>query len=92
MRTIRERSVTMVPFCAARLEDLGPGNLLEIECAYRRVDRLTAAILATAGARADDKLGDLAQRLRCRECDERGKWRCRSERRSRSVRSSETVR
>ena len=63
----------MVPFYAARLEDLGSGDLLEIECVCGHVDRLTAAMLATAGARADDKLGDLAPRLWCRECDERGK-------------------
>ena len=63
----------MVPFYAARLEDLGSGDLLEIECVCGHVDRLTAAMLATAGARIDDKLGDLAPRLRCRECDERGR-------------------
>jgi hypothetical protein len=42
---------------------------------------LTAQMLATAGAAADQKLVDLSARLRCRECDERAravvsvKWR-----------------
>ena len=63
----------MVPLYTARLKVLGPGDLFEIECVCGHVDRLPATMLATAGTRADDKLGDLTPRLRCRECDERGK-------------------
>jgi hypothetical protein len=71
----------MVPLYAARITDLGAGDLLQIECACGHVTLLTAQMLAAAGAAADQKLVDLSARLRCRECDARGraivsvKWR-----------------
>jgi hypothetical protein len=71
----------MVPLYAARIADLGAGDLLQIECACGHVTLLTAAMLATAGVASEQKLIDLAARLRCRECDGRGravvsvKWR-----------------
>lgn len=86
-RTFREheaihcRSISMVPLYAARIADLGTGDLVQIECVCGHVTLLTAQMLATAGVAADQKLVDLPARLRCRECDERAravvsvKWR-----------------
>jgi len=71
----------MVPLYAARIADLGAGDLVQIECACGHVTLLTAPMLATAGATAEQKLLDLSAQLRCRECDARGravvsvKWR-----------------
>ena len=69
----------MVPLYAARIADLGAGDLVQIECTCGHVTLLTA--LATAGVAAEQKLLDLSVRLRCGECDARGravvsvKWR-----------------
>ena len=63
----------MVPLYAARIADLGAGDLVQIECDCGHVTLLTAAMLATAGVAAEQKLIDLSTRLRCRECDERGR-------------------
>ena len=63
----------MVPLYAARIADLGPGDLLVVEGVCGHIERLTARMLATAGAGTEDKIADLAPRLRCRECDDRGK-------------------
>ena len=71
----------MVPFYAARIADLGAGDLVQIECSCGHVMLLTAPMLATVGVTAEQKLVDLSARLRCRECDARGravvsiKWR-----------------
>jgi hypothetical protein len=71
----------MVPLYAARIADLSAGDLVQIECACGHVTLLTAPMLATAGAAAEQKVMDLSARLRCRECDARGravvsvKWR-----------------
>jgi hypothetical protein len=63
----------MVPLYAARIADLGAGDLVQIECSCGHVALLTAPMLATAGVAADQKLVDLSARLRCRECDARGR-------------------
>jgi hypothetical protein len=71
----------MVPLYAARIADLGAGDLVQIECPCGHITLLTAPMLATAGVAAGRKLIDLSARLRCRECDARGhavvsvKWR-----------------
>jgi hypothetical protein len=71
----------MVPLYAARIADLGAGDLVQIECTCGHVTLPTAPMLATTGATAEQKLLDLSARLRCRECDARGravvsvKWR-----------------
>ena len=63
------------------IADLGAGDLVQIECAFGHVTLLAAPMLATAGVAAEQKLVDLSARLRCRECDARGravvsvKWR-----------------
>jgi hypothetical protein len=58
---------------AARLEDLRPGDLVQLECTCGRSELLTPAMLTTVGVKGSDKLLDLAPRLRCRERDVRGK-------------------
>ena len=63
----------MVPFYAARVADLGPGDLMRIECGCGHVTLLTAQMLATAGIAPERKVADLPTRLRCRECDARGR-------------------
>jgi hypothetical protein len=71
----------MVPLYAARIADLGGGDLVQIECTCGHITLLTAPMLAAAGVAAEQKLIDLSARLRCRECDARGraivsvKWR-----------------
>jgi len=57
----------------ARLEALGPGDCLHIECVCGHTELLTAQMLATAGVKPYEVLIGLQQKLRCRECDERGK-------------------
>ena len=63
----------MVPFYAARVSDLGPGDFVQVECACGHTERLTAAMLTTAGVTPDSKVQDLGNRMRCRECDEKGR-------------------
>jgi hypothetical protein len=63
----------MVPFYAARVSDLGPGDFLRLDCACGHIERLTAAMLTTAGVAPDSKVQDLGYRMRCRECDEKGR-------------------
>jgi len=53
--------------------NLGPGDLVQLECVCGHSELLTAAMLSMAGVKASDKLVDLAPRLRCRECDARGR-------------------
>ena len=62
----------MVPFYAARVADLGPGGFVQVECICGHTERLTAAMLTTAGVRPDEKVQDLGRRMRCRQCDEKG--------------------
>jgi hypothetical protein len=63
----------MVPLYAARFVDLGPGDLAHLTYACGHTMVLTPAMLKNAGVKPDDKLLDLESRLRCRECDARGK-------------------
>lgn len=63
----------MVPLYAARVGDLGAGDFVQIECTCGHTTLLTAQMLATAGASRDEKVLGLSGRLRCRECDERGR-------------------
>jgi hypothetical protein len=63
----------MVPLYAARVSDLGPGDFVQVECSCGHTELLTARMLATAGVAPDHKILDLSGRLRCRDCDERGR-------------------
>jgi len=63
----------MKPLYAARLEDLGAGDLVLVECVCGHTEHLTATMLATAGVKPYERLVDLQAKMGCRECDERGK-------------------
>ena len=63
----------VVPFYAARVADLGPGDFVRVECACGHIERLTAVMLTAAGVAPDSKVQDLGYRMRCRECDEKGR-------------------
>ena len=57
----------------ARLEDLGPGDLVKVECLCGHSELLTVSMLASAGVKPYQTILDLPLKLRCRECDVRGK-------------------
>jgi hypothetical protein len=57
----------------ARLEDLRPGDLVKVECVCGHTELLTAQMLATAGVKPYQHIIDLQLKLRCRECDAKGK-------------------
>jgi hypothetical protein len=57
----------------ARIEDLGPDDFVHVECPCGHTELLTASMLKTAGVSPDQKVLNLTRRLRCRECDDRGR-------------------
>ena len=66
----------MVPLYAARIEDLGPGDFVRVECIACGHDELIPHSSLLHGLRLPrytPPLLDLEPRLRCRECDARGK-------------------
>ena len=63
----------MKPLYAARLEGLGPGDLVHVECVCSHSERLTASMLTTAGIKPYEGILGLQHRMRCRECDQRAK-------------------
>jgi hypothetical protein len=64
----------MVPLCAARVCELQTGDFVLVECATCGHDGLIHPVmLSSLGLGPDDRIVDLAPRLRCRECDVRGK-------------------
>jgi ribosomal protein S27E len=65
----------MVPLYAARIEDLGPGDFVRVECAACGHDVLItrSALLQGLRLQPTDRVLDLEPRVRCRECDARGK-------------------
>jgi hypothetical protein len=63
----------MRPLYDARLEDLGAGDLVKVECACGHTELLTAGMLRTAGVAEHQKIIGLQPHMRCRECDELGK-------------------
>jgi|GraSoiStandDraft_42_1057292.scaffolds.fasta_scaffold54525_4 hypothetical protein len=65
----------MVPLYAARIEDLGPGDFGKFESAACSHDALIPPSSLLNGLRLPPttRVVDLEPRLRCRECDARGK-------------------
>jgi hypothetical protein len=65
----------MAPLYAARIEDLGPGDFIKVECAACGHDVLItrSALLQGLRLQPTDRVLDLEPRFRCRECDARGK-------------------
>ena len=60
-------------FWEARVEDLGAGDLIKVEClGCGHVEMLTRAMLRTAGVSDNEQVRNLNRRLRCRECDVKG--------------------
>jgi hypothetical protein len=62
----------MVPLYAARVEDLGPGDLIVVECGACG-HTLASGIVHGLRLQPTEKVLDLAPRLRCRECDTKGR-------------------
>jgi hypothetical protein len=58
----------------ARLGDLGPGDFVQVEClACGHVQMLTGAMFKAAKLPDYEPILDLKRRLRCRECDAKGR-------------------
>src|SRR5271166_4196008 len=67
-------SAEMVPLYAARIEDLGPGDFLRVDCgACSHTALLAPAFLLRLGLGPRDKVLDLKDRARCRACGARGR-------------------
>ena len=60
-------------FYAARVSDLGLCDLVQVECICGHTELLTAAMMTTAGVEQHCKVQDLGSRMRCRDCDEKGR-------------------
>ena len=72
----------MLPLYAARIEDLGRGDFVKVDCAAcHHVALLTPEALLRLGLSAGAKVLNLKLRFRCRGCGARGravvsiKWR-----------------
>ena len=65
----------MVPLYAARIEDLGPGDFVQVRCIACGHDELIPKSSLLHGLRLPPTtlVLDLEPRLRCRECDVRNK-------------------
>jgi hypothetical protein len=64
----------MVPLYAARIEDLGSGDFVKVDCAAcSHTALLTPAFLARLGLGPRQKVLDLKDRVRCRGCGVRGR-------------------
>src|SRR5271156_2289006 len=65
---------SMLPLYSARLSDLKPGDFVIVECTSCGRDGLIhPAALPSLGLGPNERIVDLAPRLRCRGCDARGK-------------------
>jgi ribosomal protein S27E len=63
----------MLPLYAARIEDLGPGEFVKVDCAAcHHVALLTPEALPRVGLSPAAKVLDLKGRLRCRGCGRKG--------------------
>jgi ribosomal protein S27E len=75
----------MLPLYAARIEDLGQGDFVKVDCAAcHHVALLTPEFLVRLGLNPQTKVLGLKERVRCRGCGARGradisiKWQRRS--------------
>ena len=75
LRTFREqRHFLMLPLYLARIEDLGRGDLVRVDCAAcHHVALLTPEFLLRLGLSPQAKVLDLKWRVRCRGCGARGR-------------------
>lgn len=58
----------MVPLYAARVSDVGPDDVLLVECGCSHREELMASLLRIAGVKPYTRVLDLERRLKCREC------------------------
>jgi hypothetical protein len=64
----------VLPLCATRIEDLGRGGFVKVDCAAcYHVALLTQEVLLRAGLSPTAKVLDLKERLRCRGCGRKGR-------------------
>jgi hypothetical protein len=64
----------MLPLYPARVSDLRPRDFVIVECASCGHDGLIhPAALPSLGLGPNDRIVDLAPRLRCRECEARNR-------------------
>lgn len=63
----------VTPLYAARVSDLGPDDILVVECGCGHREELTALMLKTAGVTPEVKVLDLQRRLKCKECRWKGR-------------------
>jgi hypothetical protein len=64
----------MLPLYPGRIEDLGRGDVVKVDCApYHHVALLTPDFLLRLGLSPQAKVLDLKQRVRCRCCGARGR-------------------
>jgi hypothetical protein len=63
----------VVPLYSARIEDLRSGDFVVVECACGHNGLIHPSALPSLGLGPDERVVDLAPRLRCRECDAKGK-------------------
>jgi hypothetical protein len=64
----------MLPLYAARIEDLGQGDFVKVDCtACHHVALLTPEFLLRIGLSPGTKVLDLKERVRCRGCGKRGR-------------------
>jgi hypothetical protein len=64
----------MMPLYLARIEDLGPGDFVKIDCsACGHSALLSTAFLSRLGLNAQNRVVDLKNRVKCRGCGARGR-------------------
>ena len=63
----------MVPLYAARVQDLKTGDFVVVNCACGHEALIHPVMLRSLGLKSQDRILDLDRRLRCLECDARGK-------------------
>src|SRR3954467_11596806 len=66
----------MVPLYAARVQDLGSGDVAVFKCGAcgHTAELPPSALLRGLGLKPTDKVLNLERRLRCRLCYARGRW------------------
>ena len=63
-----------VPLYLARIDDLGPGDFVKIDCAAcSHTALLSTAFLSRLGLDPREKVRDLKNRVKCRGCGARGR-------------------
>jgi rubredoxin len=64
----------LIPLYAARIEHLGPGDFLKVDCgACSHTALLTREFVERRGLEPDRKFLDLKDQVRCRRCGVRGR-------------------